>query len=261
MKALLAKGEEVKAASRSGHPIEGAEGVVFDFADAATIAPAFEGVGRVYIMLPSGYVNARELLLPVVAAAAAVGAKIVFQSVLGVDADDDIPYRQVEIAVEKSGVPFVILRPNWFSDNFHTFWKAGIEHGVIAVPAGEGKSSFIDARDIAESAVAALGSSAFDGKAYDLTGPRAYSYAEAAKLISGAIDRPVSYQSLDDAAFIAMLTRAGVARDYASFLASIFHPVRGGWTAAVTDNVETLTGKAPRSLEDYVRDHAARLAA
>ena len=48
-------------------------------------------------------------------------------SVFGVEADDSIPYRQVEIALfEKSGVPFVILRPNWFADNFHIFWKAGI---------------------------------------------------------------------------------------------------------------------------------------
>lgn len=261
VKALVAKGEKVKAATRSGKAVAGAEGVVFDYADPATFGPAFEGVDRAYIMLPAGYVNAKELLLPVVEAAVARKVKVVFQSVFGVDADDSIPYRQIEIALEKSGTRYVILRPNWFADNFHTYWKAGIEHGTIAVPAGEGKSSFIDTRDIAESAAAALTSDAFDNKAFNLTGPEAFGYADAAKLLSGIIGKPVAYQAVDDATFVGILTGAGVPGDYANFLAAIFHPVREGLTAAVSDAVETLTGHAPRSLATYAQDNAAALKA
>ena len=168
-----------------------------------------------YLLLPTGYVDAKGLLLPIVAAAAARKVKIVFQSVFGVDADDSIPYRQVEIAVEKSGVPYVILRPNWFADNFHIFWKAGIDHGVIAVPAAEGKSSFIDVRDIAASAAAALTSKRFDGKAFNLTGPAALSYAEAAEILSSVLGRKIAYQPITTEAFVAMLTGAGVPADYA----------------------------------------------
>ncbi len=200
-----------------------------------------------------------ELLLPVIQAAAERRVKVVFQSVFGVDADDSIPYRQVEIALEKSGTPYVILRPNWFSDNFHTFWKAGIDHGQIAVPAAEGKSSFIDVRDIAESAAAALTTNRFDGQAFNLTGPEAVSYAQAAQILSGVIGKPVAYTPIDDQAFIGILTGAGVPGDYAGFLASIFHPVREGWTAAVTDHVQLLTGKPPRSLATYAREHATAL--
>ncbi|UPA25518.1 SDR family oxidoreductase [Shinella oryzae] len=261
VKALVAKGESVKAASRSGKAVAGAEGVAFDYADPATFGPAFDGVDRAYVMLPAGYVNATELLLPVIAAAAARKVKVVFQSAIGVDADDDIPYRQVEIALEKSGTPYVILRPNWFSDNFHTYWKAGVDHGTIAVAAGEGRSSFVDARDIAESAAAALTSTAFDGQAFVLTGPEAHSYAEAAKILSDVVGRPIAYQAVDDATFVGMLTGAGVPADYADFLAAILYPVREGWTAPVTDAVETLTGHAPRSLATYAADNAAALKA
>ena len=49
----------------------------------------------------------------------------------------------------RTSVRFVVLRPNWFSDNFHTFWREGIKQRVLAVLAGDGRSSFIDARDIA----------------------------------------------------------------------------------------------------------------
>ncbi|HBT67198.1 MAG TPA: NAD(P)-dependent oxidoreductase [Agrobacterium sp.] len=255
VKALLAKGERVKAASRSGKAADGAEGVRFDYTDASTYADAFDGVDRLFLILAGGRLDAIDALTPVVEEAARRKVKIVFLSVFGVDADDSIPYRQIELKIIASGVPYVILRPNWFADNFHTYWKAGIEHGEIAVPAGEGKSSFIDVRDIADSAATALTSNAFDGKAFNLTGPRAIGYGEAAAIISQAIGKPVGYSAVSDEAFIAILTGAGVPKDYASFLASIFHPVREGWTSAVTGDVETLTGRAPRSLETYVGDH------
>lgn len=261
VEALLAKGEKVKAASRAGKPISGAEGVAFDYADRATFSQAFDGVDRAYVLLPAGYADSKGLLLPVIEAAAARKVKVVFQSVFGVDADDSIPYRQVELALEKSGTPYVILRPNWFSDNFHTFWKVGIDHGEIALPAGDGKSSFIDARDIAASAAAALTISAFDGQSFNLTGPEPLSYADAAKVLSDVIGKPIAYRAIDDGAFIDILTGAGVPEDYALMLASIFYPVREGWTAAVTDAVERLTGTPARSLETYARDHIAALTA
>jgi uncharacterized protein YbjT (DUF2867 family) len=259
--ALLAMGERVKAATRSGAAVGGAEGVAFDVTDPATFGPALEGVDRAFLMLPTGYIDAKGLLVPLIETAAARNVKVVLQSVFGVDADDSIPYRQAELVLEKAGVPFVVLRPNWFADNFHLFWKAGIDHGVISVPAGEGKSSFIDVRDIAVSAAAALTSSAFDGRAFNLTGPEALGYADAARIISGVLGRTVAYEAVDDEAFVAMLTGAGVPEAYARFLASIFHPVREGWTAAVTDDVATLTGHAPRSLETYARDNAKALGA
>ncbi|MBY8298892.1 SDR family oxidoreductase [Vibrio fluvialis] len=256
---LLAKGEQVKAASRSGQAFGAAEGVVFDFADPTTFDAAFDGVDRAYVMLPGGYVESKALLEPVIQAAAERNVKVVFQSVLGVDADDSIPYRQVEIALENSGVPYVILRPNWFADNFHTYWKAGIDQGVIGVPAGEGKSSFIDVRDIASSAAAALTTNRFDNQAFNLTGPEALSYAQAAQKISEALGKPVVYQAMEEGAFCGLLKSVGVPADYAEFLTSIFYPVREGWTAGVSDAVVTLTGKAPRSLDEYIADHLAEL--
>ncbi|ARO30660.1 NAD-dependent nucleoside-diphosphate-sugar epimerase protein [Rhizobium sp. NXC14] len=129
----------------------------------------------------------------------------------------------------------------------------------IALPAAEGKSSFIDARDIAASGVAALTSSSFDGKAFNLTGPVALSYAEAAAILSEAIGKPVTYNAVSDEAFIEMLTGAGVPAGYASFLASIFYPVPQNWTAALTGDVETLTAKAP-ALTEVLRGRLCRRA-
>jgi len=259
---LLARGEAVRAASRSGQSLGGAEGVVFDFTDPDTIAPAFDGVDRVYVLMPAGFTAVQDLLLlPVVGEAARRDVKIVFQSATSADADDDNPYRQVELAIEKSGSPFVILRPNWFSDNFHNFWKQGLDHGTIALPAGDSKTSFIDARDIAESAAAVLASSAFDGRAFDLNGPEALTYTEAAAILSTVIGTPIQYTAISDDAFTDMLKSAGVPAENAAAMASIFSPVREGWTGRLTDDVEILTGRAPRTLETYAVDNASLLMA
>lgn len=258
---LLARGEAVRAASRGGQSVGDIEGIVFDFANPDTIAPAFDSVDRVYVLLPAGYTAVQDLLLPIVAEAAKRDVKIVFQSATGADADDSNPYRQVELAIEKSGSPFVILRPNWFSDNFHSFWKQGLDHGSIALPAGKSRTSFIDARDIANSAIAALASHAFDGKAFNLNGPEALDYTEAAAILSDVIGRPIRYTAVSDVAFIEMLKLAGVPGDNAALMASIFHPVRAGWTGALTNDVEMLTGRTPRTLKTYAIDNASLLTA
>ena len=260
VKGLLARGEQVVAATRQATPVAGAEARAFDLTDPATLPGVFAGVDRAYLLVPSGHLDADALLAPVIDAAAKAGVKVVLQSVIGVDADDGIPYRKAEIRLERSGARYVILRPNWFSDNFRTYWGPGIRAaGVIAVPAGEGRTSFIDARDIAASAVAALTTDRFDNRAFNLTGPSAHSYGEAAAMLSQVLGKPVHYQPVDDRAFIGILTGAGVPADYAAFLASIFHPVREGWTAAVTGDVEELTGRRPIALEQYIRDDRAAI--
>ncbi|WP_263416855.1 SDR family oxidoreductase [Terriglobus albidus] len=259
VKGLLEKGERVKAATRGGKAILDAEPVAFEYGAPVDFDALFAGVDRAFLLVPSGYPDAFSLVAPVVDAAAAQKVKLVFLSVLGADADESIPYRRIERKIEASGSRYVILRPNWFDDNFHTFWKAGIVHGQIQLPAGDGKTSFIDARDIAASAVAALTTNKFDGRAFNLTGPEALSYAEAAKILSKATGKEIGYTAMSDEAFIAMLTSAGVPEEYGKFLATIFAPVRAGYMAGVTGDVTELTGKPALSLEAYAKDHANEL--
>lgn len=259
--ALVAKGEAVKAASRGGAPVGGAEGVRFDYADLSTFPAALEDVDRVFVMLAGGNTDPVGTLGPIVDAAIAGGLKIVLMTALGVDADDNIPYRQIELRLVRSGLPYVILRPNWFLDNFHNYWKPGVVAGRVALPAGDGRTSFIDARDIAASAAAALTTNRFDMRDFALTGSEALTYAEATSVLSAVVGKTVVYEPIDDDAFVAMLTSFGAPEGYARFLASLFAFVRQGWNAGISDGVETLTGRKPITLATYARDHAADLKA
>jgi uncharacterized protein YbjT (DUF2867 family) len=258
---LARRGEAVRIGSRNPTaPSVGVETARLDLTDPATFAAAFDGVGSAYILAPTGNADLVRLLTPVLDAAIARGVKVVLQTAMGVDADDSIPFRQMELKLERGSTPYVILRPNWFTDNLRSYWARDISEGVIQVPAGEGRTSFIDARDIAAAAAAALTETRFDRMAFDLTGPAALSYVDVADLLAKAAGRRIAYRSVDDEVFVTRRVADGFQEPYARLLAGIFYPVREGWVAKVTDAVETLTASAPRTVSAYVSENAAAFA-
>ena len=259
---LVGRGAAVRVASRRPTDTSDAkvQTVRLDLSDPASFDAALDGVSSAYVLSPAGSPDIFGLLNPLLETAGARGIKVVLQSAMGVDADDNIPFRRLELGLERSGGRYVILRPNWFTDNLLTYWARDVREGEIKVPAGEGKTSFIDARDIAAAGAAALTTDRFDGQAFNLTGPEALSYGQVAELVTQVTGRAVGYRSIDDEEFIARRVEDGFAEPYARMLAAIFYPVREGWTATVTDAVKTLTGAEPRTVSAFVRENARRLA-
>ena len=142
-------------------------------------------------MAPPGYVPQDHLLLPLIAQAKAAGVqKVVLMTAMGADAAPDTPLRKAELALEASGIAWNTVRPNWFMQNFHTFWLHGIrEQGRILLPTGTARGSFIDARDIADVAAELLLGEAHMNQAFDLTGSEALNHDEVAAVLSTR-DRP-----------------------------------------------------------------------
>jgi uncharacterized protein YbjT (DUF2867 family) len=261
VQSLAQSGAAVLAGTRNPRqvkPLAGVQPVRFDYRDPSTFGPALDGVDRIFLLSPTGHLAAHELLLPFVEQATYGGQrKLVLMTAAGVEFNDAIPLRQVERAIERSGSPYVLLRPSWFMDNFHTFWLAPIrEAGIIPLPAADGRSALIDARDIADAAAGALQTNAFDGRAFTLTGPEALTYDEAAATLSAASGREIRYVPTDDATFTQSLVAAGLAEDYVQNLTALFGFVRQGFAAQVTPDVATLTGHAPRALAQYAQDYA-----
>lgn len=254
--ALRAKGEAVRTASRN--PVADGE-VRFDFSDAETFAEAFNGVDRVYMLSPAGYSDQVGTVSPVMQFAIGRKLKIVLQTAMGVDVSDAVPLRKLELILQKSGTPHVILRPNWFSDNFGSYWLNQVRAGMLRLPAADGRTSFVDARDIAASAAAALTSDRFDGQALDLTGPEAITYGQAAEKLSKTTGKTVSYTPVDKETFVSETVQAGVPPIYAGLLGEIFGYVQMGAAERTTDSVLKLTGTAPRTLDSFLNDNAAHL--
>lgn len=130
--------------------------------------------------------------------------------------------------------------------------------GAIYQPAADAKISHIDVRDIANVAARALTTSGHEGKSYELSGPQALSYSDAANALSRVLGKEVAYVALTDDAARAGMIGAGMPDFYADALLDLFRVYRTGAAAQVTLDVKSITGREPIAFEQFVRDHAER---
>ena len=218
---------------------------------------AFQGVDKAFFLSPPGYTRQDRLLIPLIDQAKASGLKkVVLMTAMGANAVDTAPMRIAELHLEKSGIPFNIIRPNWFMQNFNTFWIKGIlEQNQIFLPVANAKGSFIDARDIAAVAGQLLDSSRFDGQEFDLTGSEAFDHDQVAEVLSTVTTRKITYESITSEAMSQSLREAGVPSDYADFLIMILGFFKEGYSARVTDSVEKIIGRKPIAFTQYAKDY------
>lgn len=220
------------------------------------IKAAFENADRAFLLAPPGYADQYAMLSPLVQEAKRRGLKkVVLMSAMGVNANPASPFRRVELELESSGLNYNIIRPNWFMQNFNTFWLKGIvEQKKILLPAGKAKVSFIDARDISAVAAQLLVSDEFNNKDFDLTGPEAVDHDYVAAEITKATGIPVSYEETTSEEFGKSLSAAGLPKDYVDFMVTIMGFLREGYSQKVTENVKTITGRNAISIAQYTQD-------
>lgn len=231
--------------------------VYANLATGESLSAAFEGVDRAYLLSPPGYADQYKILSPLIQEAKRRGLKkVVLMTAMGANANEASPLRRAEVELEKSGLTYNIIRPNWFMQNFNTFWVQGIrEQHVIALPAGTARTSFIDARDISAVAARLLVDDSLSGNAFDLTGPAAVTHAEAAAAISSATGLSVRYQDIEPKVLKDGLLSAGLPADYVDFMILIFGFLKEGYSAGITSSVKDILGREPHSLAQYVQDY------
>lgn len=252
---LEASGHEVRRAT-SRRPA-GPGQVLLDLVTRDGLAQAFDGVERAFLLSPPGFTNQDELLVPLIDEARARRLdKLVLMSAMGANADDNAPLRKAERHLERSGVAWNVIRPNWFMQNFNSYWIGAIlEQGKILLPVGTARGSFIDARDIAAVAAEMLVRHDLDGRDFDLTGPQALNHDEVAAILSREIGRTIRFEEITPDAMLKGLIDAKLPRAYAEFMVTILGYFKAGHSERITDAVETITGRAPGSFEQYARDH------
>ncbi|MFD8543213.1 SDR family oxidoreductase [Streptomyces sp. NPDC059649] len=232
----------------------GGQAVTLDLAKPDTLGPALEGIDSLFLLgATSPDQTTHELNM--VEAARAAGVRVVKLSVWR--ADEGLSpiaelHRPVEQALVASGLPWTVLRPNFYLQNFLN--QPSIrEAGEFTLPLINAPISFIDVGDIAAVAARVLTSDGHDGCVHDLTGPEALTYAEAAETFSEVLGKPVRYVGLpDDEARAAMLSR-GLPEFYADALIDVARSYRNGGAEKVTSTVADLTGREPLGFADFVR--------
>ncbi|GAA3458868.1 NAD(P)H-binding protein [Saccharothrix longispora] len=244
--ALAERGVEHRPASR------GAE-VRFDWDDPSTWRSAVDGATAVYLVPPPTTLDDAEVAAFVPVAVDAGVRRIVLLSARGISLDDGR-----ERAVRESGVDWVVLRPAWFSQNFsEDFFQPQVAAGQVVLPSGgDGAHPFVDARDIADVAVAALTQEGHEGAVYELSGPRALSFEEALAVLGDVSGRAARVVDVPPAEFVPLLVGGGLSPQYAEVLTMSLTAIRDGHDAALSDGVPSVLGREARSFEDYAKGAA-----
>ncbi len=261
---LVRLGQPVRAAVRrasrrpAAWPRNVAE-VEFDFDRPETFRAALEGVSRLFLIARPGDDNADQAASPLLDEVRRRHVDLIVNlTAMGAEQLPGTALRRIEVAIEDSGTPFTHLRPNFFMQIFAAdpLLSSINTRGAIAVPAGDARLSFVDSRDVAAVAAAALTDTRHAGRAYTLTGGRALGHAEAASAISRAAGRPIHYIPITEDEARRLILGAGLPPARADRLIGFYRHVRDGHCSPVTGDVARVLGRPPLSFEDFARDHA-----
>jgi uncharacterized protein YbjT (DUF2867 family) len=265
LRLLAAQGAEVKALSRNppdAETLPGVSWVAAELADRQALPPILAGAERLFLLTGNSEDMVR-LQKNVIAAAeeagvghvvklSALGASDHSKSVIGVW------HYNVERVLQAADLAWTILRPHVFMQNLLEQRSSIQSEGKVYSPAGEAQIPMIDTRDIAAVAAATLTGRGHEGKRYTLTGPEAISYREATATLADALGRPLAYvpETYDQA--WQRLRRAGLPPWHiGAQLALASYQRQGAGTDIITGTVEAVTGRPPRTFQDFARDLAS----
>ncbi|MFO0695094.1 MAG: NAD(P)H-binding protein [Polyangiales bacterium] len=238
----------------------------FDFLDASTWAPAFEGIEAFFFVSPL-VDDQLALSLGVLEAAARSGVRhCVRLSSRATGWDRECPlrgwHRAIEDAIVASGLSWTMLRPCSFAQNFVTSHAALVRsRGVLAMPLGVGAIPFVDAVDLGEVAAdCLLRPELHAGRTYVLTGPRAIGGAEAARILGEATGRSIRYLPVPHAEARANAIAAGTPAWLVDSGLRVYARAIGGEEAEVDPTLAMLLERPPTTFEEFVaRERAAFL--
>ena len=260
---LHSQGHPIRAAVTSAKsaqslPYPDIPWTLFDFDQPATYAAAFAGVDRLFLMRPPHISDIDRSIKPVIEFAASVGVRqIVFLSLIGAESNRVVPHAKVEKILQAGVTPYSLLRCGFFMQNLSTTHRQDIvEHNDIFVPAGKGKTAFIDVRDIAAVAAKALTEPGHENQVYPLTGSEALNYYQTAQIFSQVLERPITYSSPTPWRFAWRMWRRGNPLSYVGVVSAIYMTTRFGMAEGVTPDAAKLLGRPPRSMRQFIEDHA-----
>jgi uncharacterized protein YbjT (DUF2867 family) len=264
---LTRRGITVRAASRA--PVAaraGIEPVRFDWTDVRTYEAARSGVNAMYLVCgPIPQARHADDIRALLDGATNL-ARIVLLSSYGVDkAPPENPLRRIELAVESSGVPYTILRPGAFMQNFSEGlrWRESLVEGIrlrdeIASPGGDGLVSYVSTEDVAAIAAAALTTNKHEGKAYAPLGPEPLTLTKVAEHISWVTGRQIRYVETDRTPIRDALLAAGAPPETAEHNSQVYVRAFGSnMLGALNDDVLDVTGRPPVSFGEFAVGAAA----
>jgi NAD(P)H dehydrogenase (quinone) len=266
VRALVHREDERAEALRA----TGAEVIVGDLTHSEDVVLALAGCRRLYFGM-----SASESYMEATVIAAAVAREHsdleVFVNIsqmtvsqMSLTEMTDSPQQRQHFLAEQvlnwSGLPVVHLRSTVFLQNpFFVAWAAEsiARDATIRLPFGSGRTSPIDAKDVAEVAAAILVSpTAHLGKVYELTGPRSQDMPSLAAEYSAALGRTITYVDVPFAQWQEELRRRNLPDHVFHHLTTMARLHAANRYDRLTHDVEKIIGRPATSARDFVAHHA-----
>ncbi|PBB77658.1 NAD(P)-dependent oxidoreductase [Mesorhizobium sp. WSM3879] len=239
-----------------------------DFDDAASLERAFKGADRVLIV-STGELDLKsdrrlnQHQTAVAAAKAAGVSHLLYTSMPNPEPVSPVLFAGdhygTEQAIKASGIPYTIFRNGWYQENLFMALPHAVSSGKWYTSAGDGRIAHAARDDMAAAIAASLASGSSESHVYTLTGPHAYTTNEIAALVSEVTGKPLEVIQLPDEALTEGVKAAGLPEDFARIVVSFDANTRSGRIGMVTDAIETLSGRKPKTLKQFLEGNKAAL--
>ncbi|QHB32348.1 SDR family oxidoreductase [Yersinia canariae] len=231
-----------------------------DYSQPATLEAAFQGVDKLLLISSSEVGQRLTQHAAVIKAAQHVGVKLLaYTSLLHADKNPlglGEEHRATEALLRESGLPVVLLRNGWYTENYAASIAPSLAHGAFIGAVGDGRIASASREDYAQAAATVLTQENQAGKVYELAGDDSYTLAEFSAEIARQSGKPVIYKNLSEADFKQALLGAGLPEEFAALLAdSDAGAAKGG----LFDDSHTLSKLIGRPTTPYAKVIAATL--
>lgn len=230
------------------------EFVYLDFSDPSTFDGALENVDRIFLMYPPGENLQFDVFLE---QAKAKGIKhIAYLSLKDVQFMPFIHHYKMEKLIKSTNISYTFIRAGYFMQNLNDFLCKEIkERQRIFVPAGKGKTSFVDTRDLAEiSALSLVDSATHKNQVYVITGNEALDFFEVAKIMTEVLGMKIEYTNPSVNEFKQSMKKLGEDEGFINVVVGVHMPTKLGLAKGIKHDYENITGKQPTNIRKYIED-------
>ncbi|GAA0574850.1 SDR family oxidoreductase [Rhizomicrobium electricum] len=229
----------------------------FDYDTPETLPEALAGIDKLLLISGNELGKRATQHRAVIAAAKKAGVELIaYTSLLRADTtplDLGPEHAATETALKASGVPFVILRNGWYTENYTASIPVALKNGAFIGSARDGRIASAARADYAEAAVVVLTGEGHAGRTYELAGDTAYTLAELAAELSRQSGKTIPYSDLPPAEFAKALEGAGLPPVWAEAYASMDVAAAKGALFDDGHVLSRLIGRPTTPLGDTIR--------
>lgn len=247
-----AKGAELKA--------KGVNVRLGSYDDYSSLVKAFQGVDKLLLVSGSDVVTRSKQHENAVNAAKEAGVKhILYTSFERKNETDTNPlgalaqsHLYTERLIKQSGIPYTILRNNFYLDYIPLFLGNNVLETGVYYPAGDGKMAMATRSDMAEATANILASPGHENKEYYFSNVEEFSFQDVADILSEVTGKHVPYTSPDPGTYVNTLTSAGVPKEIAEASKGYAEAIKQGELSLSQSDLGTLLGRKPTMVREYL---------